>query len=56
MLKVVNASDVDKAWADRTIAEQRNLLGLLIESITIFPTKVRGSKSFDPERVRINFR
>jgi hypothetical protein len=56
ILKVINASDIDKAWSDRTIAEQRNLLGLLIESVTIFPTKVRGSKSFDPERVKITFR
>jgi septal ring factor EnvC (AmiA/AmiB activator) len=55
MLKVVNASNIEKAWEERTVAEKRNLLGLLIESVEVFPALVKGRKSFDPDRVKITF-
>jgi len=55
MLKVVNASNIEKAWDERTVAEKRNLLGLLIESVEVMPALVKGRKSFDPDRVKITF-
>lgn len=55
MLKVVNSANIEKSWDERTIAEKRNLIGLLIESVVVHPAIVKGRKSFDPERVKINF-
>lgn len=55
MLKVVNSANIEKAWDERTIAEKRNLIGLLIESVVVYPAIVKGRKSFDPDRVKITF-
>lgn len=55
-VKTVNASDLVEWWESASIEQQQVLLRLLIESIEVHPAKVRGSKLYDYDRVRVVWR
>lgn len=49
-------ADPAELWATGDLSARREVIGLLIERITLSPTTVRGRSKFDPDRVAIVWR
>lgn len=55
-LVALDAEDLAAWWETATLADQRALIDTLIDRVEVHPVVVKGSKIFDPTRVRIVWR
>jgi len=46
-------TDIETAWDDRGDDRHRAIIHVMVEEITVGPTRVRGSHKFDPERISV---
>ena len=46
-------TDIETAWDDLGDDRHRAIIHVMVEEITVGPTRVRGSHKFDPERISV---
>ena len=52
----LEAEDLVAWWEGASLEQQRTVLDLLVSKIEVHPVKVRGSKIFDPSRIKVTWR
>ena len=52
----VDTVEIVEWWESASLEQQRALLELLVSKVEVFPAPVRGSKVFDPSRVKVTWR
>ena len=52
----VDAETLAGWWENASVTRRRALVALLVKRVTVGPVRRRGARSFDPERVKIDWR
>lgn len=52
----LESEDLVAWWEGASLEQQRTLLDVLISKIEVYPVRVRGSKIFDPSRIKVTWR
>jgi len=55
-LSVLDVDDMIEWWEGASVEQQRTLLSILVGEIAVMPATVKGSKTFDTDRVRVEWR